>query len=111
MEPARRDAAITAPTHLISRKRKISYFWLRSVSGGKIMSVQKKKTDQQSRAFWNFARDVSKEVEEWPLWKRQALVSFGEHVSLATSERRQRVAPRSVSHTSASLDSHEPHGT
>jgi len=68
------------------------------------MSVQKKKTDQQSRAFWNFARDVSKEVEEWPLWKRQALVSFGEHVSLATSERRQRVAPRSVSHPSASRD-------
>ena len=68
------------------------------------MSVQKKKTDQQSRAFWNFARDVSKEVEEWPLWKRQALVSFGKHVSPATSERRQSAAPRSVSHTSASRD-------
>jgi len=64
------------------------------------MSVQKKKTDQQSRAFWNFARDVSKEVEEWPLWKRQALVSFDENVSPTTSERRQRVARRSVRHTS-----------
>ena len=68
------------------------------------MSVQKKKTDQQSKAFWNFARDVSKEVEEWPLWKRQALVSFGENVRPTTSERRQRVAHRSVRHTSAHRD-------
>jgi len=68
------------------------------------MSVQKKKTDQQSRAFWSFARDVSKEVEAWPTWKRQALVSFSGNVSPTTSERGQRAAPTSARHTSTSRD-------
>jgi hypothetical protein len=55
------------------------------------MDVQKKTHDQQAKEFWDFARHVSEEVEEWPAWKRDALVTL--------SEQGQRVAKKGVSNT------------
>jgi hypothetical protein len=40
------------------------------------MDAQKKTHDQRAKEFWDFARHVSEEVEEWPAWKRDALVTF-----------------------------------
>ena len=40
------------------------------------MDAQKKTYDEQAKEFWDFARHVSEEVEEWPHWKRDALASF-----------------------------------